>query len=84
MSSNPPGYAVGQSVRVLYDPQNPASARLKGSAQIWLVPIIVAPIGVVFFATGGVLLIFDLRYRRKLARSIGPQVYPFTGVRPTF
>jgi hypothetical protein len=66
-SSNPPGYAVGQNVRVLYDPQNPAHASLKGVASVWLVPLIVAPIGFVFFAIGGVLLMFDLRYRRRLA-----------------
>lgn len=67
MSSNPPDFAVGQNVPILYDPQNPAGARLKSAGQLYLIPLIVGPIGLVFIAVGFVLLVLDLRYRRRRA-----------------
>jgi len=68
-STNPPGFTVGQAVRVLYDPRNPADARLKNSAQLWMVSLICAPLGLSLGALGGVALWFDRRYRRGLAAS---------------
>jgi hypothetical protein len=69
VATNPPGFAVGQAVRVLYDPRNPSDARLKSTAQLWMVPLICVPIALVLSALGGVALWFDRRYRRRVAAS---------------
>jgi hypothetical protein len=34
-SSNPPGFAVGQQVRVLYELNDPASAKIDSFGQLW-------------------------------------------------
>ncbi|MCP4165735.1 MAG: DUF3592 domain-containing protein [Chloroflexi bacterium] len=51
--STSPGYTVGESVTVLYDPQRPTSARIKSveSAILkWLLPSITAVLAAAFFA----------------------------------
>jgi hypothetical protein len=69
-SSNPPEFSPGESVRVLYDPRNPSHAHLKSTAQLWLVPLICAPLGAFYAILGAVLLYFDHRSRRKLVASV--------------
>jgi len=49
--SSPPAYAVGEEVTVLYDPQQPGSARIKSFSStllLWLVPAITTVVGVSF------------------------------------
>lgn len=65
-ASNPPDYESGDSVRVLYIPRNPMTARLKDVPQLWLFPLIAMPLGGFQASLGGLLLWFDRRYRRKL------------------
>lgn len=42
-ASNPPAYAVGEEVSVLYDPANPATAQINKWTERWLFPIIIIP-----------------------------------------
>ncbi len=51
--STSPGYAVGDEVTVLYDPQQPRNARIKSWASnllLWLLPIISFLVGISFAA----------------------------------
>jgi hypothetical protein len=63
VSSNPPAYTVGETVRVLYDPDRPASAAVAGMFSIWGTAIIVGIIGAVFmaFAAGFAFVVRRLR-----------------------
>jgi hypothetical protein len=65
-STYPSGFAAGQTMRVLYSPRDPADARLKSTAQLWMVSLIGAPLGLFLSTLGGMLLLLDRRYRRKL------------------
>lgn len=63
-SSNPPAYARGETVTVLYDPATPQSARLKGLFSLWGGPLILGGLGAVFFLIGlGFLLVPRLTRR---------------------
>jgi hypothetical protein len=64
LRTNPPAYAVGQSVRVLYDPEKPGSAALAGFFSLWFVPIVLGFIGTVFTAVGVAVAVV----RRRMAR----------------
>jgi len=55
--SNPPSYRVGDTVRVLYDPQTPQSA-LIDSWELWLLPVIFIGVGG-FFALIGIFVLLD-------------------------
>ena len=67
ISSNPPRLSIGQEVRVLYDPANPASAVVddfwgrKGAVTI------VGFLAVIFTILGGTLLAVNVRHRRRRA-----------------
>ncbi|HUE98684.1 MAG TPA: DUF3592 domain-containing protein [Anaerolineales bacterium] len=54
--SSPPGYQVGQTVDILYDPGNPHGARLAKTSSLYFAPILLAVMGVIFFASGAVML----------------------------
>jgi transposase len=72
--SAPRAFRVGQSVRILYDPQNPTKARLDTWFSIWG-SIILFPIGLAFVAAGAGwyhLGRSDLRSARHLPRRDGP------------
>jgi hypothetical protein len=43
--TNRPGYRVGQSVEVLYDPTNAQDARIETFFQLWFLPMVLAAIG---------------------------------------
>jgi hypothetical protein len=64
VATNPPGFEVGQTVRVLYLRTDPASAKLNSFWQIWFVTMLCAGLGA-FFTGAGYLL---LRYERRLNR----------------
>ncbi len=64
-SSNPPSYAVGETVEVLYEPGNPNDARIKGFGSLWLAPVILGGIGTVFSAIGFGILIASRLGKRK-------------------
>jgi hypothetical protein len=52
LRTNPPAYRAGQAVSVLYDPEEPQSAAIRGVLSLWLTPIIVGFIGTIFLAVG--------------------------------
>jgi hypothetical protein len=45
-------FAVGQSVAVLYDPADPARARIDAAALQWALPVVFLALGGMFFLTG--------------------------------
>jgi hypothetical protein len=45
--SGPPAYAVGQSVTVIYDPQNPGDASIKGEGNVFRI---------IFMTVGGIIM----------------------------
>lgn len=46
-AQKPPQYKVGQSIDVLYNPENPQDAKISGSTNLYLLPVILAVGGVV-------------------------------------
>lgn len=52
VGSNPPAYAVGEQVEVLYDAINPHNARLGGFFALWFGTIMMGFMGVLFSAIG--------------------------------
>ena len=52
VGSNPPRYSVGQTVKVLYSPTNPADARIPGFFGMWFVPVFLGIFGATFLAIG--------------------------------
>ncbi len=55
-ATNPPGFQVGQQVRVRYIRDNPSSAKLDYFWQIWFAPVVFGVLGALF-ATAGYLLL---------------------------
>jgi hypothetical protein len=51
-SSNPPGYSVGERVRVLYRPDDPKGARVASPFRLYLFAAIFGGIGATFFVIG--------------------------------
>jgi len=66
-ASNPSGFAVGDSVTVLYSKSNPEGARIASFLQLWLVPMVLAIIGVVHGLIAGFLFFLERRKNRKLS-----------------
>lgn len=57
MSSSPPLYDVGEAVEVLYDPADPAKAKIGGFFAIWAATLIVGTLGVIATLSGLGLLV---------------------------
>lgn len=55
VGSNPPRYKEGDSVTLLYDPQNPLDARIHTFLNVWLFPVVLGGVGGAFVLVGGVL-----------------------------
>jgi hypothetical protein len=64
-SSNPPSYSKGENVEVLYDAGKPQDARIKGFVSLWLGPMIVGGIGLIFFLIGGGIVLAGVLHGRK-------------------
>jgi Protein of unknown function (DUF3592) len=62
--SSPPSHSEGDSVEVLYDPDDPQDARLSGFMDLWFAPLVCAALGTVFTAIG-VYIVRPRRKRRK-------------------
>jgi hypothetical protein len=60
LSSSPPMFQVGQTIDVLYDPENPQDARIKKFWSLYFVSILLCGMGFIFGGIGIVLLIFSL------------------------
>lgn len=66
-SSNPAGFSVGETVRILYSPGDPEDARIDTLWQLWGIPLIFCPLGGVFALVGAVLLLISRRRSKRLA-----------------
>jgi hypothetical protein len=64
-SSKPAPYDVGETVEVLYAPDNPREARIRGFGSLWLGPTILGGLGVVFTGVGGGMLLARRSGERK-------------------
>jgi hypothetical protein len=63
LSSNPPQFKVGQTIEVLYDPQNPHNARIKKWFNLYFVPLLLGFLGLIFSCIGiGFLISEGLRF----------------------
>jgi hypothetical protein len=67
-ASNPPDYVMGETVSVVMRPQEPGSARLDTFADRWLIPAILAGVGMVFLLIGGFLVARLLAARARRSR----------------
>ncbi|MBN2087088.1 DUF3592 domain-containing protein [Candidatus Peregrinibacteria bacterium] len=63
VGSNPPQYNIGENVEVLYIAENPQEAKIKSIIQLWLLPLILGGMGIVFAGVGFGIVFF--RNRRK-------------------
>jgi hypothetical protein len=63
LRSNPPDFAVGDQVGILYRLDNPEDARIDTFMQLWFVPLIVGVVGTLASLSGVSLW---ARYRRNL------------------
>jgi len=60
--ANPPAYRKGESVSILYEPQNPQNARINDILSLWLGPIILGIVGLIFSVFGTGISIY--RYKK--------------------
>lgn len=56
----PAGYQVGQTVQILYDPQNPDQARMSKSGSLYFTPILLGGMGAVSVLLGCGLLVYSI------------------------
>jgi hypothetical protein len=64
-SGNPPPYDVGDTVEVLFTPDNSHKARIRGFMSLWLGPAILSGMGIIFAAIGGGFFFATASGRRK-------------------
>jgi hypothetical protein len=66
VSSNPPSYDEGETVKVLYYPGDPKEATINDFMSIWFGPLIVGFLGTVFSLVGFFIILFkNLKQRRS-------------------
>lgn len=63
LSSSPPQFEVGQTIDVLYDPENPQSARIKKWMNLYFVTLLLCGMGFIFGGIGIVLLVMNVMDR---------------------
>jgi hypothetical protein len=66
-SSNPPSYAMGQQVRVLYEADDPAGARIDSFGELWGFPLGFAIASLICGAIGFGVLLVKRRWIRNVA-----------------
>ena len=64
VGSSPPSFQVNDTVRVFYDPKNPAEAKIDSFGELWMTPSIVACLGVVLGAIGAGQFLWVRHVRR--------------------
>lgn len=57
LSSNPPGFKVGQEIKVVYDPENPRKARINKWMNLYFLPVLFGGLGLIFGGVG-IALVF--------------------------
>lgn len=65
VGSSPPSHRVGEAVKVLYNPTDPESARIKSFFQLWFGFLIVFGLGLVFAAVGLGMILVRARGRKR-------------------
>lgn len=65
VGSSPPSHRVGEAVKVLYNPADPQSARIKSFFQLWFGFLIVFFMGLVFAAIGLGMILVRSRGRQR-------------------
>ena len=66
--SSPPAYRIGASVPVVYLPEAPERAQIRGFLSLWMGPMIMAFIGLIFFGIGSAMVTAGRRVSRELAQ----------------
>jgi hypothetical protein len=61
LSTSLPKFSVGDKVRVLYDPTNPNTAKIRSFFQLWGGAVIAGIIALIFFGVGFKLIGFLIR-----------------------
>ena len=69
VATSPPGFAVGDKVRVLYRRSDPAEAKIDSFWQLWFWPVFLSGFGSVELLVGTILL---YTARRKLRKQAAP------------
>lgn len=69
LRSNPPAYRTGQTVSILYDPEDPQSAAIRGVLSLWLTSMILGIVGFMFTAIGAGMIALCSNVAKFLARS---------------
>lgn len=59
LRTNPPAYRTGQTVSVLYDPDEPRSAAIRGVFSLWFMSIILGFIGSIFTIVGTAMVLMS-------------------------
>jgi hypothetical protein len=72
ISSNPPGYSVGDSIALRYDPMNPDDVRVDSAISLWLGSVICLIVSFAMLAVSLVLL-FLVPF---MIRKVWPQPLP--------
>jgi hypothetical protein len=65
VGSSPPSHRVGEAVKVLYNPADPQSARIKSFFQLWFGFLMVFVLGLVFAAVGLGMIFVRARGRKR-------------------
>jgi hypothetical protein len=68
----PPAYRKGETVTVVYDPDEPQSAAIRGFISLWLGPLIAGFIGFVFLAVGAAMTLGGWYANRTLQQPAVP------------
>jgi hypothetical protein len=82
--SNPPAHRTGQTVSVLYDPDDPQSAAIRGVISLWLNSIVLGFIGSMFLAIGTGMIVICSRVAKFFAQpdmAAGPAGGPRGAIR---
>lgn len=64
-ATSPPAYHEGQQVDVRYRPADPTDARIHSFVDLWLAPVIVGGIGVIFGVVAAALAFIPAALRRR-------------------
>ena len=67
VGSNPPRFPVGTAVSVLYRPKNPAGAQIEDRVILWLVPVILMALSVIYGTLGFIIGRWPQRASREHA-----------------
>lgn len=65
-SSSDPGYKVGDTVPILYDPNEPERAKINSFFHMWLFPTILLSVGSLFTALALLIVVLDFKERKAL------------------